>query len=404
MNREEKIQALRDIIKIKSVNGDELLVAQYLMNMLKGENIKTELIQYDKNRASLVAEFSNEGKKIGLTGHMDVVSEGKSSDWQHDPYGAEIVGNKLYGRGTSDMKAGLMAMTIAFMELAEENFEGTIRLLFTVGEEIGQYGSEDLSNRGYADDLDALIVGEPAYLGNISQITYAHMGSFNYKISSKGLASHSSMPEMGVNAIDNLLDFRNILKNKMAEICKNYENEIFGHTIFNITQIEGGSQINSIPDNASFSGNIRTIPEFDNDMIKEFIEELVDEFNGDNRNLKFEVTQSSMPVQSNPNSKLIKIIRQCADTNKLENINNPDIFNEDFINEIKEKKEIPVSATFSRGTTDGSNFFNKNKKMDFAIYGPGGIEVSHKVDEFVYIDRYLKFIDLYKEILQKYIK
>ena len=42
--------------------------------------------------------------------------------------------------------------------------------------------------------------------------------------------------------------------------------------------------------------------------------------------------------------------------------------------------------------------------MDFAIYGPGGIEVSHKVDEFVYIDRYLKFIDLYKEILQKYIK
>lgn len=59
MNREEKIQALRDIIKIKSVNGDELLVAQYLMNMLKGENIKTELIQYDKNRASLVAEFSD---------------------------------------------------------------------------------------------------------------------------------------------------------------------------------------------------------------------------------------------------------------------------------------------------------------------------------------------------------
>lgn len=404
MNREEKIQALRDIIKIKSVNGDELLVAQYLMNMLKGENIKTELIQYDKNRASLVAEFSNGGKKIGLTGHMDVVSEGKSSNWQHDPYGAEIVGNKLYGRGTSDMKAGLMAMTIAFMELAEENFEGTIRLLFTVGEEIGQYGSEDLSNGGYADDLDALIVGEPAYLGNISQITYAHMGSFNYKISSKGLASHSSMPEMGVNAIDNLLDFRNILKNKMEEICKNYENEIFGHTIFNITQIEGGSQINSIPDNASFSGNIRTIPEFDNDMMKDFIEKLVDEFNGDNRNLKFEVTQSSMPVQSNPNSKLIKIIRQCADTNKLENINNPDIFNEDFINEIKEKKEIPVSATFSRGTTDGSNFFNKNKKMDFAIYGPGGIEVSHKVDEFIYIDRYLKFIDLYKEILQKYIK
>ena len=87
----------------------------------------------------------------------------------------------MYGRGATDMKSGLAAMVIAMIELKESGkpFNGTVKLLATVGEEVGELGGEQLTKAGYVDDLDALIIGAnqlqfDVYAHGINQL-YSHL-------------------------------------------------------------------------------------------------------------------------------------------------------------------------------------------------------------------------------------
>lgn len=92
----------------------------------------------------MVAEIHHgDGKTLAISGHLDVVSAGDVSQWTHPPFSAHIDDDGvLWGRGASDMKSGLAALAMAMIHLNEtKNFTGTIRLMATVGEEVGEYGS-----------------------------------------------------------------------------------------------------------------------------------------------------------------------------------------------------------------------------------------------------------------------
>lgn len=144
MGNEEKIAILQELIRIKSVNGNEGEVAAYLNQLLNKHGIQGEIVSHTEGRDNLVATYHNgQGRVLGLSGHMDVVSAGDESNWTYPPFAAEIKGNRLYGRGATDMKSGLAAMVIAMIELKESGkpFNGTIKLLATVGEEVGELGS-----------------------------------------------------------------------------------------------------------------------------------------------------------------------------------------------------------------------------------------------------------------------
>ena len=147
--------------------------------------------------------------------------------------------NKLYGRGATDMKSGLVAMVLAMIELKEKEvpLNGAVKFLGTVGEEVGELGAGQLTEKGYADDLSALVIGEPTNYN----LMYAHMGSINYSVVSHGKEAHSSMPEEGINAINNLNEFITEANQQMAEVTANYENPELGRTIHNVTVIKGGT-------------------------------------------------------------------------------------------------------------------------------------------------------------------
>ncbi len=278
MEKSEKISILQDVVKIKSVNGNEEEVAIYLQNLLKKYEIPSELVSYAPNRSSLVAYLGeNREKVLGFSGHMDVVSEGDESQWTFPPFAAHIEGNKLYGRGATDMKSGLVAMVLAMIELKEKEvpLNGAVKFLGTVGEEVGELGAGQLTEKGYADDLSALVIGEPTNYN----LMYAHMGSINYSVVSHGKEAHSSMPEEGINAINNLNEFITEANQQMAEVTANYENPELGRTIHNVTVIKGGTQVNSIPGQAALQGNIRSIPEFSNDQVIALLQKIVDELN-----------------------------------------------------------------------------------------------------------------------------
>ena len=298
MKKEEKIKALQDIVRIKSVNDKEEEVAKYIQKLFKDHGIESELVEYAPGRSNLVAilEGSQAGKTLAISGHMDVVSAGDESEWTYPPFSGEIVDGKLYGRGSTDMKGGTIGLAIAMIELKEsgQDFKGKIKYMATVGEEIGTVGAKFLTQKGYADDLDGLLIGEPS---GPSMIVSTHKGSMSYKVTSVGKSSHSSMPEEGINAINQLNLFITKANARMQEITDKYENEKTGRTTHAITIIQGGTQINSIPEKAVLEGNIRSIAEYPNDKIEADLHQIIDEINQEiEGHLSIEWTQNNFPV------------------------------------------------------------------------------------------------------------
>lgn len=373
MERQRKIQILKDIVNINSTNGHEEQVANYLQKLLAEHGIESEKVQYDVDRASLVSEIgSSDEKVLAFSGHMDVVDAGDVSKWKFPPFEATEHEGKLYGRGATDMKSGLAAMVIAMIELHEEKqkLNGKIRLLATVGEEVGELGAEQLTQKGYADDLDGLIIGEPS--GH--RIVYAHKGSINYTVKSTGKNAHSSMPEFGVNAIDNLMLFYNEVEKFVKSI--DATNEILGDFIHNVTVIDGGNQVNSIPEKAQLQGNIRSIPEMDNETVKQVLVKIINKLNKqENVNLELIFDYDKQPVFSDKNSDLVHIAKSVAS---------------DIV-----KEEIPLLGI--SGTTDAAEFTKAKKAFPVIIFGPGN-ETPHQVNENVPVENYLEMIDVYKRI------
>ncbi|MDY3986575.1 ArgE/DapE family deacylase [Peptoniphilaceae bacterium SGI.137] len=408
MNKDESIQILQDVIRIASENDHEQAVAEYYQKLLASHNIESKLVKYADGRCSLVAEIENgSGKTLALSGHMDVVSVGDEKEWKYPPYSGHIEDGVIWGRGTSDMKSGLSALIIAMIDLHQsKRFHGKIRLLATVGEELGELGSAQLADEGYVDDVDGLLIGEPCNTG----IVYAHKGSLNYKIISRGVAAHSSTPEMGSNAILHLLEAIHEINQALDEKIELLKNDKMGKAIHNVTLISGGSQINSIPDYAEFQANARTIPELDNEDFIQCIQEVLNRLQ-ENEEYHFElvVTANQPPVEANPDSDLMRVILKTANQfeqlkpknliSTIENLLGEDVT--EFKNTLENIDEIvPVTAP---ATTDAAQFMRKNKNMDLAVYGPGVPTLNHKINERLPLSQYIDFIEAYKQIIENYL-
>lgn len=377
METAQKIQILQDLVKIPSVNGDEEAVALYLQKLFADYQIPAELVEYAPGRSSIVAQIGNgSGKVLGFTGHEDVVAAGDEQAWKYPPFSGTIEGNKLYGRGSTDMKSGLAAMAIAMIELQEAGVQlsGTLKFLGTVGEEVGELGAQQLTAAGYADDLDGLIIGEPSNY----MLVYTHMGSINYTVRSDGKEAHSSLPQEGFNAIDHLNKFITKANEQMAAVTAAYEDPELGRTIHNVTMISGGVQVNSIPGSARLQGNIRSIPAYGNEKIIADLQGIVDELNeGVDYHLHLQIDYDKIPVASEKDSELIQVIQQQFD------------------------KPLPTGGISA--TTDAAELTKSSKSFDVVIFGPGVPTLPHQVDEYVEIDNYLDMIEKYQEIAKSYL-
>ncbi|HEK4355520.1 TPA: ArgE/DapE family deacylase [Staphylococcus aureus] len=401
-SEKEKIQLLADIVELQTENNNEIDVCNYLTDLFDKYDIKSEILKVNEHRANIVAEISNGSPILALSGHMDVVDAGNQDNWSYPPFQLTEKDGKLYGRGTTDMKGGLMALVVSLIELKEQNElpHGTIRLLATAGEEKEQEGAKLLADKGYLDDVDSLIIAEPTGSG----IYYAHKGSMSCKVTATGKAVHSSVPFIGDNAIDTLLEFYNLFKEKYSElkqqdtkheldvapmfksligkeISEEDANYASGLTAV-CSIINGGKQFNSVPDEASLEFNVRPVPEYDNDFIESFFQNIINDV--DSNKLSLDIPSNHRPVTSDKNSKLITTIKDVASS-------------------YVEQDEIFVSALV--GATDASSFLGDNKdNVDLAIFGPGNPLMAHQIDEYIEKDMYLKYIDIFKEASIQYLK
>ena len=218
--RDEMVHILTDLVSIPSVVGSEGSAQDFMRRQYESIGLEVQTFEANKEKvrahpAFVDSEIPFEGrpnvigilrgdprkKSIILNGHIDVVSPEPSDQWQYDPWGGEIEGNRLYGRGAMDMKAGLVTNLYAVKALASLGLKpgGTVMLQSVIEEEAGGGGGTlACLMEGYT--ADGMIITESHLFPVIS-----HAGILYFRVKVKGKTAHAGRAHLGVNAIGRMM-------------------------------------------------------------------------------------------------------------------------------------------------------------------------------------------------------
>ncbi|MCD2256604.1 ArgE/DapE family deacylase [Lactobacillus sp. CC-MHH1034] len=403
MDEQQKMAILEKLISIQSVNDHELTVAQYLKTLLDQAGIENEIRPINDTRANLVATLGSGKPILAISGHMDVVAVDRDN-WQTDPFKLTQKEDLLYGRGVTDMKSGLAALIIAMIELKEKHvpIKGTIRLLATAGEEVGQLGAETLTSDGFMKDVDTLLIAEPSGY----RAVYANKGELDLTITSKGKAAHSSMPKLGNNAVQHLMNVLAQLQAKVTTLMQDKRNSVLGETVYNLDVIKGGNQVNAITSLATAQINIRTIPELPNTEILKTMNAVIADYNQKtNGAVGLKVDMDIVPIIGKENAKIIQLIKQIAEPYMAkQQLPAADIAQ-------GERAAQATGMSFSAdkiltmgvsGGTDASKFLiDHQQDFNYVVFGPGN-DTPHQDNESIAKQMYFDFIAIYEQLLPAY--
>ena len=224
---------LSNLIRIDTTNppGNELKAALYLNNILAAEGFECKIIKSTPGRANIITRMEGTGEKptLLLLSHLDVVTANKKQ-WSVNPFGGLIKDGFVWGRGTLDMK-GMTAIEVMVCILLKRNkvkLKGDLILAATADEENGGIKGVKYLMENYGDQISAdYIINEGGGIGipiknrTIFTIQNAEKGIIWFKVKTKGIPGHASMPDKSSNAI--------ILMNKVIDKLVNYNPKYFLH-------------------------------------------------------------------------------------------------------------------------------------------------------------------------------
>jgi succinyl-diaminopimelate desuccinylase len=366
------VELTRELIRFNTVNppGAERPCAEHLAALLVGAGFAVELIPFGEGRAQLLARIGGAPDKLplGFTGHLDTVPLG-AQPWSSDPFAADITDGKLYGRGASDMKSGVAAFVAACIALANRlaNSPG-VTLVITAGEETGCSGAEALvrTNVGLGR-IGALVVAEPT--GNKPLV--GHKGALWLEAETKGVTAHGSMPEKGINAIYKAARAVAALQEFDFNVARH---GVLGAPTLNVGTIQGGLNINSVPDRALIGIDIRTIPAQDHAQIREQLSSYL----GPDVALKTLLDAKS--VWTDPNDPWIGEVFRIAQS--IEGAAN----------------KIAAAPYF----TDASALTAALGSPPTVIIGPGELELAHQTDEYCLVSRVEGATEIYSRLIRSW--
>ena len=370
------LKILADVIKIPSVNDHELTVAKYLQALLAKYDISAKIHPITGDRANLVAEIGHGQPVLAVSGHMDVVAAGDLAAWDTDPFTLVEKSGQLFGRGVTDMKAGLVALVVAMINIQQQGGpkHGTIRLLATMGEEVGEAGSAAFYQQGAMQDAAGLLIAEPS---TVYGTAAEQKGSCDLKLTSKGKAVHSSTPGRGYNALVPLIK----LLNEANDYFETIPAGEMGPVRFNIDVLNGGDQVNSLPDLATALVNVRTIPEYDNDQVTQKLADLIAAYNQQGADIKMTAIMNESPIATTADNRLVKLVQA--------------------IGKPYAGRDVVVAS--SPGITDASNLAKRQPAaFPFAVYGPGNM-TQHQVNESLPKQMFYDFIAIYQQLFTRFL-
>lgn len=359
------VSLTRKLLSFNTVNppGNEAEIAGFAGGFLQDHGFRVKYFEFGPNRLHMIAEKGLSGKKppIVLSGHFDTVPLGKK-EWSTDPFGGDIYDGRIGGRGSSDMKGGLAAMMLASIDsFAASAPEGGIRLIFTAGEELGCQGISALAaeNR-IPGEASAVIVGEPT--GN--EPASSHKGAIYLNASASGKTAHSSMPEMGDNAIYKAASAILKLKNLSFDAERD---DLLGFPTINVGKICGGMNINSVPDHAEFTIDVRTTTKLSHQRIMEILSATL------GNEIILEKLVDLQPVFTPAGNPFMKVVYEVCNA------------------ESNMPKALPY-------LTDGA-VLQKVYGCPVVILGPGEPGQAHQTDEFCHIDKLERSVEIYRNII-----
>lgn len=258
VTRGDAVALTSELVRVDSRNPSlvpgapgESRVAELLADTLSAWGGRVSLQQVADGRANVVARFGRPGgRSLLFNGHLDVVgTEGMA----HDAWSAETRGGRMYGRGSSDMKAGIAAMCAAAARAAER-LHGEVIVAAVIDEEYASIGTRALVDSGIR--ADAAIVTEPTRLA----IMPAHKGFAWFEIETHGRAAHGSRWELGVDAIG-------LMGRVLTELGRHNDHELagrshplLGRASMHASTIEGGVGMSTYPEHCLLRVERRTLP------------------------------------------------------------------------------------------------------------------------------------------------
>jgi len=252
----------------RNPGGDESACIEYLGQHLSAAGFTVKTSAFAESRPSLVARRGpGDRPALCFAGHVDTVPLG-NAPWRNDPFGGEIVGDRLYGRGACDMKGGIAALVTAACQIAPRLAAGDDLILAIVaGEETGCLGSRHLAeHRNLLGHAGAVVVGEPT--GNYPLV--GHKGALWLSARFHGRTAHGAMPEKGDNAVYKAAVAVGRLQHFDFGIPPHSH---LGGPSLNVGTFHGGLNINSVPDVAEIGIDIRTMPGLDHGDLTRMIQD-----------------------------------------------------------------------------------------------------------------------------------
>jgi len=374
---DNSVQILTDLIAFKTISGeDNSSLIDYCDDILKKLGA-TSFRTYDDEKkrvnlfATLKAKISNNKKPIILSGHTDVVPVSKG--WSSDPFTATIKGDKLYGRGSCDMK-GFIACALAYAPVySKSNLDRDIHFSFTFDEETACQGApiliEELKKRDIKDGI--CIIGEPTNM----KIIDAHKGCYEYTTYFNGLAGHSSAPHKGVSAVEyasryinKLIELREKLKSRAPK------DSIFDppHSTLSIGGVFGGIAHNVIADKCHVNWETRPVVKEDGVFLNQEIDKYANEMLlpemkkvFPNASIEKDIIGEIVGFDREDKSDACELISSLTGDNSRQVVS--------FGTEAGLFQEIGISTV---------------------VCGPGSIDQAHKIDEFIVLDELKKCLNL----------
>lgn len=363
IDEDELRKTLQEMIRIPSENppGNEKSISDYLYRRFAefGWEVSKQEVFPGRSNVIGILHGSAGAPRLMLNGHMDVVPPG--SEWEKDPYSGEIVGDRIFGRGSSDMKGGLVSeiMAVRAIQRSGMKLKGDFIVAAVVDEETSQVGAKVLVKKGLHPDF--AIIAEPTSL----DICIAHKGSDIVRVTVHGQAAHGSRPDLGINAIAHMAEVVGSLQNLSKTLQSTFLHPILKNPSLNIGTISGGTGANVVPDRCTITVDRRWLPGERSEAVLAQIREAVFSTEARLKGFKAEVETliSIPPMEISPDAPIVAALKKsaaahlgCA----------PKIVGKD-------------------GTTDASILYGEGN-IPTVIFGPGDARLAHKPNEYVSLE------------------
>lgn len=331
-------------------DSDKSAILNVVLPRLEAMGLAIDIHNKDSNPSI----FARKGSpRILLNGHLDTVPRGTGWKFKN----GQVEGDIVYGRGSLDMKGGCAALLLAAEILNEKGIDFAI--VYTTDEEVGMASAKELaSHHPEISELPLFIICEPTDFHPVID----EKGIVQFKITTLGKSAHASMPELGRNAIVDLIQRLNML----------LDSELYGKSrddpvTIGIDIIKGGTGMNVVPEEASAIIDVRFPADYTNAEMLEIMKKLV---RADDDFVEVELIHELIPVRSTISEELLA---------RIENLTG------------KERQKVPYG-------TEMAVFGSLNPNI--VVLGPGAPPMAHQTDEWIDINDVVKAVDVYVKLAE----